>query len=491
MAVKKVTATEERCGECQANLYKGTADDSTCICPCNHTTPICFRCCGHSKCGECGKCFDRRANIFNEEWRARTEGKLCTCVRCGSCLGVTPRVRPCVCCTEHYGWTGITDRLHRKCNHCCQHRCCSGVVEQIGRPIVFWTPTARLAKTEFPYESLTPTQSELVLGGLIGSGKLNLHKFGKNKSRRYCSVEIEVSRTAGNGSHINSVCEQWSASIVHDGSINNHGPGGYEINTSPACGDAFTQQLHDITSALERGKSSVNETCGLHVHVDARDYVYQDIQRFIRVYCEIERTLFAATTPDRAKSRFCVPCADMYRQQLEGIKPDTKSLKEAIVETTYGRGSFRAPNGIRVPNGVPTFYTHRNQHRGAGEGTARYWAMNIHTWFRQGTFESRMHHGTIDFDEIFGWARLHVNLVDAVLKNSDAELNEKIGRTDDRAKRQLCQLIGCNVPQSTTSRLGRTVNGLVLLTKLVDDADVVYLAEEIGKQRRNSRGGDE
>lgn len=479
-----------RCALCTGRLKDsyGTYD---CKCNCDHQkllghANVCRGCCGHNECRSCGKCFTRTPDP-----RLAEEFDLCRCNRCTSCYaseGVTPA---CGCCDALYGVINIGRRaVTRFCVECCSHRCCSINVEQVTRPIVFWTPTAALAKTEFPYASLTSSDAERVLAGNFPG--LNLRLFQRHKSRRYTSVEIEVSKASKNGKAINVACDRWSCSVVHDGSINNHGPGGFEINTAPACGDALEAQLRDITDALATASATANATCGLHVHVDTRDFGYHDIQRLVQLYIPIEPALFAATTPERADSRFCRPCAKFYSELVvDGVKsPVTKSLKEAIIDTTYGRGASTVKRGLNGRVDPPPFYGYREAHRGAGDGTARYWALNIHTWFRQGTVESRLHHGTVDFNEILGWAKLHTNLVDTAYRFNPSEVTEALAYRDDVIKAELCQIIGCKPPKSETSSLGKVMSGLVILSRLVPDEDVIYLAQKIELQRRNKRSED-
>jgi hypothetical protein len=146
---------------------------------------------------------------------------------------------------------------------------------------------------------------------------LTFHKarpteFLRNTSRRFISAEIEVADTSF-GYNISKTVSDWSGSIVSDGSLPD---GGFEINTAPAQGDKFIKQIEDICSALREDGAEVSSACGLHIHIDAKDYTYYDLRRLILLYERLELALFEMMPYSRRESHYCQPCGKLYADAI-------------------------------------------------------------------------------------------------------------------------------------------------------------------------------
>lgn len=152
-------------------------------------------------------------------------------------------------------------------------------------------------------------------------------------------------------------------------------------------------RLHKLCDQLRSMGCHVNETCGVHVHVDVRHLT--DVARlYERVKILIESMpVFATLTASR---RISGPRADRYCRF--GVSP-----------------RFGNPD----------------EHYDA----SRYWAINLCSIPRQGTVEVRLFHGTLDSGEIEGWALLirHTLLFadTPVLSEEDlARVADRLGLTE-------------------------------------------------------------
>lgn len=237
------------------------------------------------------------------------------------------------------------------------------------------------------------------------ASKLLFHDGVANEvipSERYIAVELEIAGTQGDVG-VSEAIKKWNGSVVSDGSIQAQGGGNaFEINTAPASGDKFIEQLKEITDALRASKAVVNDSCGYHVHVDARDFSFYDIRKLIMLYAKIEPALFQIVTATRIKSRYCHPCADKFMKDLANHRLPGDAKKK-ILQNTYGHKKVSL-----------------RELRGQKYNDARYSAMNIHSWAFRGTIECRMHHGTSNFAKITNWAILWASILDTA-----KELNEK------------------------------------------------------------------
>lgn len=249
--------------------------------------------------------------------------------------------------------------------------------------------------------------AELPMSRIYINSPLNFHD-GKpcalNPSKRYLSAEIEVAFMESNVRGVRDTVQRWNGSIVTDGSI----PNGFEINTAPAGADAFVRQIDEITAELEKGHAAINTACGLHVHIDARDFTYYDLRRLILFYAKIEPALYRLVAKSRRDNRFCIPCADRFKQAVEASAMP-KELKKNIFKSVYGS--------------PPSLLLNKKQGSPLKKyANGRYSALNIHSWFYRGTIECRMHHGTITAKGIRSWAVMWARLLDVSLTLSEANI---------------------------------------------------------------------
>ena len=226
-------------------------------------------------------------------------------------------------------------------------------------------------------------------------------EFKKNDSKRHLSVEIEVAMAELPGNAIfEMVVDKWKGSIVEDGSLPRSG---FEINTAPANGDKFVNQIKEICAALQSQKSSIDKSCGLHVHVNAKDFNYYDLRKLAYLYAKVEDALFSVVAPSRKQSRFCYPCGDKYVHDLDRHTVP-KDNENKIQENVYGRK-------------VNVSQIKRNKYE-----QARYNALNIHSWFYRGSIECRMHQGTVNATRIINWAMLWAAILDFAFYNTENDI---------------------------------------------------------------------
>jgi hypothetical protein len=202
---------------------------------------------------------------------------------------------------------------------------------------------------------------------------------------------------------ITETCRKWGANIVRDGSLPTNG---FEINTAPASGDLLIKQIQEITDIIASQKGFANERCGLHCHVDARDFKAFDIRRLLFLYEKIEPALFSMVPANRRRSKYCYPCGPKYTKELQ-THTIPRASKNAIFKGIYNQ------EGRDI------------QARKKGRyDAAKYNALNVHSIFFRGTTECRMHHGTVDGKEITNWAMLWAGIMDFAMKSSEQNIHK-------------------------------------------------------------------
>lgn len=349
-------------------------------------------------CSECNKCQD-----------------CCDCWTCDcgrrshTCEAGTDRCSSCELCMDHCecsecdncGRRGHSDSLYicsecEQCEgHCCECSSCEGCgyrgteVNRNGH-----CPSCRGDDEECKVERFV--------------SRLTFHACSKtehkrNPSKRHISCELEIADVSDDCG-ISSAVRRHKGCIVEDGSLPDTG---FEINTAPAAGDVFCDQIDDICAALVESDATVDSSCGYHVHVDARDFRFFEIRKLVILYARIEDALFAMTPKSRHGSSYCIPCGKRY---LRDLKPG-KLCKKSVVETVYGTSG-------RVVR----------EYRGSKYQSARYAALNLHSWFYRGTIECRMAAGTINANKVACWGMLWAGILDYVYKTPEKDVQALVDR---------------------------------------------------------------
>ena len=184
-----------------------------------------------------------------------------------------------------------------------------------------------------------------------------------------------------------SVCDQdgrkWK--IVRDASITpqcgnrfDYDPD-YKVEVvSPICHYEDIETIQSIVRELRRnGHAKVNESCGIHIHVDASKHTARSLRNIANIMYSKEDLIFKAlkVRPQR-EVRFCKKIDDDFLEMLNRKKP--KDIEE--VENLWYDGNTSRK------------YEHYDD--------SRYHALNFHSVFSKGTIEFRMFNGTLHAGEI-------------------------------------------------------------------------------------------
>ena len=270
-------------------------------------------------------------------------------------------------------------------------------------------------------------------------------------SRRNVAVEIEVAyyRTSEED-RIVSTLDAWSATSKGDSSIETCD--GFEVNTSPASGGKFEEQLGDIARALSRANAEVTTKCGLHVHVSAYDYGYADWCKLMLLWQVVQNEAFAIMPESRQENTYCaknpapatlarlaqsgeLSSADAKLAFLAAMRTyvDTEPQKWFYANTAAYNREKRKYDRI-IARGLPYIRedtvkrTHTKRSVKAegynAAGGSRYYAMNVTSGFAHGTVEFRLHSGTTDYEKMRNWASWCASLVDAAKRMTFAEVTE-------------------------------------------------------------------
>ena len=403
---------------------------------------------------------------------------------CYSCSRARHLDAKCACCRKAF-----------LCGDCCRsyrHICCkpSESIRFVNRPLRFVYPA--ISEEGLGWSTRESSEAILTKTASRKDYRIDFKKFTANSSHRFAAVELEV-LDYESAATLNKVLAKWKCSVVQDNSMlrefQRENPNEnvdylkpFEINSTPACGDALLWQIKEICEALETSKAKVALSCGIHVHVDCRDFGYQELQKLIRVYALIEETLFAAVHWSRFGNEFCRHCGAIFKERfIDGVKPDTKDLKTHLISSVYGAAALESSGLARRS---PLFRRLREDHYGRIHGfdrnPMRYSALNLHSYFLRGTVESRIHHASTDYKEVYAWAKILVDLFDIVGRLSDEKLQKLliVKKTEILGACDFLSLERSNRIE-IQDRTIAVAKGFVILRSLLPDESFQALTEKI------------
>lgn len=319
----------------------------------------CMRCNGCCHCRECVRCHRNRGDF---------------CLGCGGCVTNCCHCFTCELCRRVL--PGSTPRQGSTCVDC--------------NPRGF-----------FFFQVMTPTFHTALLPA----------QHRRNPSPRCLSGEIEISfynTTHSYNPNVARAVSKWGGQIVHDGSVR-----GGEINTAPAGGDKWLEQIADICAALQEDGAQIDPSAGGHLHIDVRDFSFFDMRRLVFLYEKIEGPLYQLVNPGRRSNSYCAPVNEKYITRLLTGKID-KADKESIRK---GNKLQLITNMYGKDMGRDIVDAKRNKN-----GMHRYLSLNIHSWLHRGSVECRMQQGSIDPEQWQGWGMLWASIVDFAMKRREKDI---------------------------------------------------------------------
>lgn len=228
----------------------------------------------------------------------------------------------------------------------------------------------------------------------------------ENPSSRYISCELEIASTK-TSADVSHVVRKWAGAIVEDGSLPDSG---FEINTAPASGEFFCQQIDEICAELRDADAEVTSACGYHVHIDARDFTHADVKKLITLYAKIESALYAMVPKGRRNNEYCEPCGEKYLSAIASARGGRKAVVSAVYPAIKSLDGMELESALEERKVEKYWHGRRN-------------ALNLHSWFFRGTIECRMGAGTTNPEKVKCWAILWAAILDAAKDASEADID--------------------------------------------------------------------
>ena len=163
-------------------------------------------------------------------------------------------------------------------------------------------------------------------------------------------------------------------------------------------------KFQECVRCMRRAGGKVNNSCGLHVHVDAANHNRQSLKNLIGIMYSKEDMLFKALQVNEARaSRWCQKVREPMLREARKLSSDETHDLTKLESIWY--------------EGVSGSHEHYNW--------TRYYALNLHSVFYRGTVEWRCFNSTLHA----GRAAAYVNLCLAISAQAIAQRSTVMRKT--------------------------------------------------------------
>jgi|6_EtaG_2_1085325.scaffolds.fasta_scaffold14477_4 hypothetical protein len=187
---------------------------------------------------------------------------------------------------------------------------------------------------------------------------------------------------------------------VHDGSVEC----GSEFRLRHvSSGDRLFKDVEEMCVALHKRGYITDESCSVHIHIDAEDLKLKHLKNLVKIHERYDKFIYEMLHSSRIESRFCRPTGITRKSRILGdvysFEPLNKAMKKDNLRD-FKRSYYEVPaSHINIEEQNHKYYD------------GRYWGLNVHSVFLNGTVELRHLQGTIDPVVINAWILINLALL--------------------------------------------------------------------------------
>lgn len=179
---------------------------------------------------------------------------------------------------------------------------------------------------------------------------------------------------------------QWK--VMSDGSIccesrrGDSAGDSYSVEfVSPICRYEDIETIQELTRKLRTAGAKVNDSCGIHVHVDASTHTPKTLRNIVNIMASKEDLLYKSLQIKVDRERYCKKSDTRFLDDVNRRRPSTMSE----LETLWYNGR-----------------SGRHQHY----DNFRYHGLNLHSVFSKGTIEFRLFNSTLHAGEVKSYIQM-------------------------------------------------------------------------------------
>lgn len=203
---------------------------------------------------------------------------------------------------------------------------------------------------------------------------------------------------------------------------------------SPICNYADIEIIQELIRKLRKAGAIVNESCGIHIHIDATPHTAKSLKNIANIVASKEDLLFKALGVNDNRERYCKKAEREFITKLNTARPKTK---DAIKNIWYeGR-----------PNRSTRHYDN-----------SRYHALNLHSVWQKGTIEFRCFNSTTHVGKIKAYIQLCMAISHQALIQNGASARKTVTDNEKYTFRTWLLRLGLIGEEYETARLHLLAN---------------------------------
>lgn len=205
--------------------------------------------------------------------------------------------------------------------------------------------------------------------------------------------------------------------LVEDGSVE-----GWELVSPILSGNDGIRQVKKMTAAIKTLGGWMDDACGFHVHVDARDFTFAQIMKATELYSKHEQKLdeYVSETRRENYNEYC----GSVDQLLERLRDEEVESLRQLTQAWIGR----------------------------------YHKFNVAAYAKHGTLEFRHHEGSLDIAKIINWIKFCVRYMENVKHGRRFSGPSKLTRETSRSYPVIAKLLVDGAGKTTTKEVATNLN---------------------------------
>lgn len=178
--------------------------------------------------------------------------------------------------------------------------------------------------------------------------------------------------------------------VKYDGSI--RGDDGFELVSPVLEGEAGINEARRAVEVLRLLGAKVNDSCGFHVHHDARGWGIRQFRNLFKRFVKHEAALDSIMEKNRRGN---------INQYIKSLVRNCDATDVSVQQHAFDR-----IDECRTVQALSRLF-----------GECRYFKLNLQCFFRTGTVEFRHHHGTVNADVVERYIRLTAGMVQQAVEH--------------------------------------------------------------------------
>ena len=226
---------------------------------------------------------------------------------------------------------------------------------------------------------------------------------------------------------------------------------------SPICRYDDIPAIQEIVRKLRSAGAKVNDSCGIHVHVDAAPHTVTTLRNIVNIMAAKEDLLYKALRVKVERENYCQKADTRFLDEMNQKRPSTIEELESIW--------YDGPTGR---------YHHYDY--------TRYHGLNLHSVFSKGTIEFRLFNSTLHAGEIKSYIQLCLAISHQALVQKRASYTKTHSDNEKYTFRTWLLRLGLIGDEFKTAR-GHLLKNLEGNIAWKDPAQAQAQKERLAKQR--------